>query len=753
MAKRTKNTNIFESFTGVIRQIFSVIRSFFIQMKVRPRRRRRREKVNAWTLFWFPFLILYLEFILRLLTKSPVFANWFYPVAFGFAFGMLIAAFVHLFPAKAVRVISIIGTIALCFFYGMMIIIYNSYGAFMTINTIKANAGNVAGGFFKMMMLAILSNWYVVILALLPVAFYCLFGRKLFTPHRYKLPMAVVFVITSLFLFAVTTIFAATGKTASRYDKQYNFSTAVQTFGLTCGIRLNSAYSSRTAGFTVIDAQPDGTDAAEAETDENGQPVETTAAASTQTPKTYGKNIMDIDFASLAASTSNQDWKSLDEYVQTVQASNQNEYTGLFKGKNMILITAEAFYDGFVDPNLTPALYRLIHNGFYFSDYYQPAWGGSTITGELSNVLGLAPTNSVDTIYETIGHNNYFTLGNQFQRLGYYNIAYHDGDYDFYDRHTTHENLGYGKWMAIGNGLEDITNAWPGDALTFDATMDTYMDLQPFSVYYMTVSGHCTYDADNYKVDEYYDLVNSYYPDLYETTKYFICYQMELEEALAIMIDKLEKAGIADDTVIAMTTDHYPYGLCEGSFGNAADYLSDLYGHPTNEDWERDESGLILWSGCLEHEYKNLAKEISTPVTSLDILPTLSNLFGLEYDSRLLVGRDVFSDTEPLVFWLDYTWKTDKGLYDSYYEEFYPADGVNMTKEEQEAYTDRITQTVINKINYSRAAVSSDYFYHLFGEDTDTSTNEDTVRAANASKTTQPPTEESIETTTAEDEN
>ena len=748
MAKRQNDTNIFTSIVERIRQFFAVIRSFFIQMKVRPRRRKRREKVNAWTLFWFPFLVMYLEFMLRLLTKTPVFPNWFYPAAFGFAFGLLISAFVHLFPPKAVRVISIIGTIVLCFFYGMMIIIYNSYGAFMTINTIKANAGNVAGGFFKMMMLAILSNWYVVILCLLPVAFYCIFGKKTFRPHRYRWPMAVVMVVVSLLLFAVTSIFAATGKTAARYDKQYNFSSAVQTFGLTCGIRLNGAYASRTAGFTVIDHPTE--DTAETETDENGQPVETTAAA--QTPKTYGKNIMDIDFAGLAASTSNQDWKSLDEYVQTVPASNQNEYTGLFKGKNLILITAEAFYDGFVDPNLTPALYRLLHNGFYFSDYYQPAWGGSTITGELSNVLGLAPTNSVDTIYETIGHNNYFTMGNQLQRLGYYNIAYHDGDYNYYDRDTTHENLGYGEWMGIGNGLEDITNGWPGDELTFDATMDTYLDLQPFSIYYMTVSGHCTYDGDDYKVDLYYDLVNSYYPDLMETTKYFICYQMQLEDAFKVMLDKLEKAGIADDTVIVMTTDHYPYGLAYGAFGNTEDYLSDLYGHATDEDWDRDESGLIIWCGSLEHENKNLAKEISTPVTSLDILPTLSNLFGLEYDSRLLVGRDVFSNTEPLVFWLDYTWKTDKGLYDSYYEEFYPADDVEMSEEEQETYVDRITQTVINKINYSRAAVSSDYFYHLFGEDTDTSTNEDAVRAANAAKPAQPPSEDTAETSDAEED-
>ena len=168
----------------------------------------------------------------------------------------------------------------------------------------------------------------------------------------------------------------------------------------------------------------------------------------------------------------------------------------------------------------------------------------------------------------------------------------------------------------------------------------------------------------------------------------------------------------------------------------------------------RDENGLVIWSGCLENEYKNLAVEVSTPVTSLDILPTLSNLFGLEYDSRLLVGRDVFSDAEPLVFWLDYTWKTDKGLYDSYYEEFYPADGVEMTDAEIDAYVERIDQTITNKINYSRAAISSDYFYHLFGPDTDTSSNEELVRSNNASKATETTTasEDDTEDSTEEEE-
>ncbi len=119
----------------------------------------------------------------------------------------------------------------------------------------------------------------------------------------------------------------------------------------------------------------------------------------------------------------------------------------------------------------------------------------------------------------------------------------------------------------------------------------------------------------------------------------------------------------------------------------------------------RDSNALIIWNGCLED--KNL--KVETPVYSLDILPTLSNLFGLNYDSRLLVGRDVFSDTEPLVLWPEYSWKTDKGTYDSGSRTFTPAEGVEV----DDSYVDRIKAIVSNKISYSREVQNLKYFQVL----------------------------------------
>ena len=200
---------------------------------------------------------------------------------------------------------------------------------------------------------------------------------------------------------------------------------------------------------------------------------------------------------------------------------------------------------------------------------------------------------------------------------------------------------------------------------------------------------------------------------LKDTTLYYYCYQLELEKALTVMVEKLEEAGIADDTVICMTSDHYPYGLeISKTFGNTEDFVTDLYGYKYKTPWEKDHNTWLLWSGCLENENKDMACEIKTPTYSIDITPTLMNLFGIEYDSRLLVGRDVFSDTPPLVIWNDYSWKTDKGTFNAATDEFKP----NKGKKVDENYIESINNTVTNKIRFSDQILKTDYYKVVFGD-------------------------------------
>ena len=119
-----------------------------------------------------------------------------------------------------------------------------------------------------------------------------------------------------------------------------------------------------------------------------------------------------------------------------------------------------------------------------------------------------------------------------------------------------------------------------------------------------------------------------------------------------------------------MTGDHFPYGLDDDGALGELPYLSALYGHDVTTALDRDHNALILWSGCLE-EMEPIV--VNAPTSSLDILPTLSNLFGVTYDSRLLPGRDALSDTPALVFTAGYDWKTDYGTYYSATGQFVPS--------------------------------------------------------------------------------
>ena len=152
-----------------------------------------------------------------------------------------------------------------------------------------------------------------------------------------------------------------------------------------------------------------------------------------------------------------------------------------------------------------------------------------------------------------------------------------------------------------------------------------FVDEDQFMVYCLTVSGHLKYDYErNSMARRHWNQVSDLgYSEA--VTAYLAC-QMELELAMESLVNQLEEAGKLDDTVIVLSADHYPYGLTDEEY-------SELLGHEVDAVFEIYKNTLILWSA-----------EIDEPVhvdkfcSSLDVMPTLANLFGLEYDSRLDYG-------------------------------------------------------------------------------------------------------------------
>jgi len=664
-----------------------------------------KEKLGAYPVpAWLYAIVtvLYCETVFHLwITEAPTAGRFAAVLAFALGFGGILAQILsfigHTKWGKWVSV-ALVGLISVL--YIVEYFVSDAYVTFMPMGTLLGGAKGVATDFGDVVITLVLRDFWRILVILLPTIAFALLAKPV--PATWRLRWFGLVVALAAYLGGWQ-IVQAVGTDAARFDTAYNFDSAIRCFGVNMGFTLDALRSGdaqEEGAFVVVDPTP----AAPAE------PLAPDVLPEESVPEAvvYQPNVMDFDFETLIAEEDNGRIASIHKYVASQTPTMQNAYTGLFKGKNLIVIAAEAFAKEVIDPELTPTLYRLANEGIRFEDYYQPMWGGSTSSGEFSILTGLVSASGTNSIKESRQQELFLSIGKQLQKEGYFSAAYHNHLYTFYDRDKTHTLYGYDSFMGMKNGMEEgVTDQWPeSDLEMMDFTVPLFIDQQPFSIYYMTVSGHCRYNVRGNKMcAKNYDAVA--HLDSSETVKAYLACQLELEYALESLVRQLEEAGIADDTVIVLSTDHYPYGL-EGSatWGNKEDYITELYGYAPQNNAERDHSALIIWSGCIE----DMDLVVEDPVYSLDILPTLSNLFGVEYDSRLLVGRDVFSDAEPIVLWYDYTWVTDKGVYNSETSKFTPREGVAV----DESYIQRIQDIVYNKIYYSREVQNTDYFDYLW---------------------------------------
>ncbi len=433
--------------------------------------------------------------------------------------------------------------------------------------------------------------------------------------------------------------------------------------------------------------------------------------------KEYPYNAEDIDFEALKEKGENSNSKWLSEYFGSLTPTRQNEYTGMFEGYNVIFITAEGFSGYMIDPELTPTLYKLSHEGFVFRNFYSTLHFTSTSGGEFQNLTGLYPKAGFPvSMTETGKQGTYlpFTLANQLNGQGYSSIGYHFNQ-NMYGRELSHPNLGY-DWRQftecerpLDAEINEYGNAfWPqSDDYMVEQTFDEYKDLQPFHIYYLTISGHLPYSfSDSQMAERNRELVEEL--PYSEKTRAYIAANLELEKGLTRLVGDLEEAGIADKTVIVLAPDHIPYSdldILEELSGKSfhTESLEDLDEETIDTDVYRNT--WILWSAGMEGPV-----EVDKPCSQVDILPTLSNLLGLDYDSRMLAGTDVLSSSDPIVIFYSNSWLTEKGMYNRYTGTFEPAKGVTMSGEEQNVYVENIKYLVNGRLKAGQLIIENDYY-------------------------------------------
>lgn len=348
----------------------------------------------------------------------------------------------------------------------------------------------------------------------------------------------------------------------------------------------------------------------------------------------------------------------INNYLINKEITSYNDYTGIFEGKNLIVVMMESVNDVITNQELYPNFNRLMKNGIYFSNNYSPRNACPTGNNEFSALTGL------DSIQNKCSANVYrnntypYSLYQLFKNQGYQTVGMHNYTAGYYYRKTIHSNMGADKFYLVQDlkipfGL--IYEEWSSDDLfakkAIEIIEEDYLNDNPFFLWMTMVSPHQPYTVSSKEGNLYLnELKDLDYPTYF---KRYLSKVKVTDDALGSLLDGLEELDILDDTVIVVFGDHYPYGISKDSLFE--DFLGRSF-----IDKEKDKVPFIIYNSELE------ANNNETYTTYINILPTISNMFNLNYDPRHYMGMDLFSkEFKSRAIFPDSSWINEFAHYNS----------------------------------------------------------------------------------------
>lgn len=636
------------------------------------------KKLKIHPFIYFFFTILYLEIISKIVITNHLFnLGLIYILVYSLPFCLFFTLISKSFFYKMNKIISIIITLVITIYFEVQYIFYNLFSIPFSFSTISL--ANQALDFSNIIKDAILDHLLVFSLYLIPLIILIILNRKIdFSKYHKESIISLIFMLITSYIFTFLTLIPSQEK-KDLYFKIDDQISIIDSFGMLTYTKID--LKRQIWGYDtdlIIEAKPEEKEPTEIE---------------------YGDNILDLNLSE----TNNNNINKINNYVTNSSPTNKNKYTGLFKDKNLIFILAEGFNEIAVDETRTPTLYKMVNNGFVFNNFYSPVFL-STTGGEFQATTGLIPTQEILSTWKKKTPKISYALGNTFSQLGYRIHSYHNWTYTYYKRNITMKTLGFTNYLGCGNGLEDRMDCgWlPQDSKMIEVTTPDYLNKEGnFVTYYVTVSGHSPYNSgDNIArihLDSVKDLTYS------DSVKYYLAAQVELDKMLEELIKDLEESGELDNTVIALVGDHYPYTLSIDEMNEAATYEKD-------DTIEVNHSNFILWNNQIEEPIV-----IDKVGSQIDVLPTILNLFGIDYDSRLIVGKDILSDYEGLAIFSNRSWTSDYGSYDSSTKTFTLKEGKELKDETIEEYVTRINNRVANSFSISKLIIDNNYYEYILG--------------------------------------
>ncbi len=383
-----------------------------------------------------------------------------------------------------------------------------------------------------------------------------------------------------------------------------------------------------------------------------------------------------------------EDFSRAEDYFAAKEGLSTNEYTGIFEGKNVIAVMMESIDTWLIDEKYTPTISYMMKNGIDFTDFYAPTFGtGHTFNTEFAFNTGFFSPLSASNATNFTGNKFPLAIANLFAEKGYTTNSFHFNSPEYYNRGVMHKNFGYEAYNAfsqMGMGMEE--SKLDSNVMKNDEIYQKMIEKQPFFDFVITMSAHLPYnEADNSKIKQvkknYSDLVDE---NMDEEKSNILLLAKDTDEFFRQLLTKLEADGLLDNTVIVSFTDHYAYGISDPQ------KLEEYKGG----DLLRRVPAFIFAKG-LE------GKKVSKPAQTIDLLPTLLNLFGIETDQKFM-GNDILSpDNSGFVYFENGVWKTGEMYYD-------PSEANPDLK--QREYIEEQNARVQEYFDITEIVVTGDYF-------------------------------------------
>ena len=387
--------------------------------------------------------------------------------------------------------------------------------------------------------------------------------------------------------------------------------------------------------------------------------------------------------------------KAIDHYFLSQEIPSKNEKSGIYEGKNFIYILVEAFDMVAIDETLTPTLYAMKHKGTYMENFYSPQFNCATAESELISLTSLYPvigTCTMSAYYESTSPQTMFNL---FKHDSYQTRSYHNWNDQFYPRSKIHPVLGSQGYKDVASLIPKLISGWQSDLTMMHGIVDDLNSFndQPFMAYIVTSSTHFPYDTTTNLEMKYEKEILAQYPQAPKQIRSYLSKAMELDRAMAYLLDNL---GSMDNTVIAMFGDHRPLNM-------PADYLINHSSVDRNDAFGLDHTPMIIYTP------NQTPKVVTKTSSTIDMAPTIANMFNLKYDPRLFMGADVFDNKNNTVVFQSGSWYDQVGYFNIRNSKFTPfSDAASYDQETINATNASIKQ----KMSVSSQIYVLDYFQH-----------------------------------------